>query len=152
MAVNASALTLEGISQVDTEKRFALGTEITLGNDAYVYVQGVASGAAGAWATFTSAGVTTLLAANAVGRVGIMMAALDATTDYGFVQVKGRNTIAKSDTVAADTVPYIDGTAGRVDDAAVVGDKVYNAVILTADTSNVTTVWINHPYVTNESN
>ena len=147
MAIKASALTLEGITQVDTEKRFALGTEFHLGQDAYVYVAGVASGAAGAWVTFTSAGATTLLAANAIGRVGIMMSALDANTKYGFVQVKGINTLAKTDTIAADKPLYIDGTAGRVDDLVVTGDKVMNALSLTADTSNVATVWINHPYV-----
>ena len=152
MAVKGSVLALENIDQVDTVKRFALGTRVHLGNDAYVYVQGVASGAAGSWVTFTDAGVTTLLAANAVGMVGILMSALDATTDFGFAQIKGRNTIASTDTVAANTVPYIDGTAGRVDDSAVAGDNVYNALILSADSSNVATVFVDYPYVTNESN
>jgi hypothetical protein len=153
MATRASAVGLEQIDAVDTVKRVALGTYVEVGNNAYVYVQGVTSGAANKFATYTSAGVTTLLVADAVGRVGVFVADLDATTKYGWLQVKsleGRS--CATDTVAANTVPYIDGTAGRVDDAAVAGDKVYNAWILSADATNVATVAFNLPYVTNESN
>lgn len=153
MATRAPGIASYALDQVDTTKRYPLGTIIDLGNDAYIYVQGVASGAANKFATYTSAGVTTLLAANAVGPVGVFVADLDATTDYGWLQIKslgGRN--CATDTIAADTVPYIDGTAGRVDDAAVAGDKVYNAWVLSADSSNVATVAFNFPYVTNESN
>lgn len=154
MAVRAGAIALEGIDQVDTAKRFPLGTVIDLGNVAFVYVQGVTNGAANALVSFTQPGVTTLLAANAVGMVGVLKSALDATTKYGFAQIKcldGDCSIS-TDTVAANTVPYIDGTAGRVDDSAVAGDKVYNMIITTADSSNVATAWFAYPYVTNESN
>lgn len=152
MATRAPAYVLQAIDQVDTEKRFPLGRRIDLGNDSYVYVQGVTNGAVGAFVTYTLAGVTTLLAANAIGRVGVMQSALDATTKFGFIRVRGIDTAAKTDTVAANTVPYIDGTAGRVDDAVVAGDKVYNAIILSADASNVATVGLWDPYVTDESN
>lgn len=154
MAIRSTAMALEGpVDQIDTVKRFALGYTVDMGDSAFVYVQGVTSGAANKFATFTLAGVTTLLVADAVGRVGIFCADLDATTKYGWLQVKalaGRN--GATDTVAANTVPYIDGTAGRVDDAVVAGDKVYNCFILSADTSNVATIWMQYPYVTNESN
>ena len=149
MATRAPGLAMDGLTQVDTAKRFSLGYEITLGNDAYIYVQGVTAGAAGAWVTFTSAGVTTLLAGNAIARVAIMMSALDATTKYGWAQLKGTNTFAKcDDTVLADKALYIDGTAGRADDAVVSGDLILNAFSLSAGVSNVQTVWINYPSVT----
>ena len=153
MAIRAGAEVISVLDQIDTVKQFSLGYTVDMGDSAFVYVQGVTSGAANAFATYTSAGVTTLLAGNAVGLVGVFCAALDATTKYGWLQVKalaGRN--GSTDTVSANTVPYIDGTAGRVDDSSVAGDKVYNAMILTADTSNVATVYLNYPYVTNESN
>jgi hypothetical protein len=153
MATRAGGIAADGLDQVDTVKRYALGTFIDLGNDAYVYVQGVTSGAANKFASYTSAGVTTLIVADQVGRVGVFMADLDATTKFGWLQVKslgGRS--CATDTVAANTVPYIDGTAGRIDDAVVAGDKVYNCHILTADTTNVATVAFNFPYITNESN
>lgn len=153
MAVRAGGIAIDGLDQIDTVKRFPLGQIFDLGDSAFVYVQGVTSGAANKWATYTSAGVTTLLVADAVGRVGVFMADLDATTKYGFLQIKALNgRSCATDTVSANTVPYIDGTAGRVDDAVVAGDKVYNAHILSADTSNVATCAFAYPYVTNESN
>ncbi len=152
MATKGEVLSLDGIDQVDTVKRFTLGTYVNLGKDAFVYVQGVASGAANVWVTFTSAGVTTLLATNAIGRVGIMRAALNATTTFGFIQVRAlEGCLASTDTVAANAALYIDGTAGRADDLVVAGDKILRALTLTADTSNVATVWIDHPYVDDAS-
>lgn len=153
MAIRAGAEVVSVLDQIDTVKQYALGYTVDIGDSAFVYVQGVTSGAANKFATYTSAGVTTLLAANAIGPVGIFVADLDATTKFGWLQVKalaGRN--GATDTVAANTVPYIDGTAGRVDDVAVAGDKVYNCFIRTADTSNVATIYMNYPYVTDESN
>lgn len=154
MAIRAGAMALDGpIDQIDTVKRFALGYTVDMGDSAFVYVQGVASGAANKFATYTSAGVTTLLVANAKGLVGVFCATLDATTKFGWLQVKalaGRD--ADTATVAANTVPYATATGGRIDDLAVIGDKVYNAFILTADTSNVAQVWMNYPYSTDESN
>jgi len=153
MAIRAGAIVEGPLDQIDTVKRYPLGYTVDMGDSAFVYVQGVASGATNKFATYTSAGVTTLIVADAVGLVGVFCADLDATTKFGWLQVKalaGRN--GATDTVAANTVPYIDGTAGRVDDASVAGDKVYNAMIRTADTSNVATVWFDYPYVTNESN
>lgn len=153
MAQRASAVVVGPIDQIDTVKQFNLGYVIDQGDSAFVYVQGVTSGAANKFATYTAAGVTTLLAADAVGRVGVFCADLDATTKYGWLQIKALNgRSVATDTVAANTVPYIDGTAGRIDDAVVAGDKVYNCHILSADTSNVATAAFNYPYVTNESN
>lgn len=153
MAIKAGAIALGPIDQIDTEAQLPLGTTIDMGDAAFVYVQGVTSGAVNKFATYTLAGVTTLLAADAVGRVGIFCSTLDATTKFGWLQVKALNgRDGATDTVSANTVPYIDGTAGRVDDASVAGDKVYNCFILTADTSNVATIWMEYPYVTNESN
>lgn len=154
MSQIGSALVHEAFDSVDTVKRYALGKRIDIGEDAYVYCQGVTSGAANALVTFTIAGVTTLLAADAVGLVGVMKAALDSTSKYGFVQVKALrgDCSISTDTVATHKVAYIDGTAGRVDDAVVVGDKVYNFLITSADSTNVATAFMNHPYVTNESN
>jgi hypothetical protein len=151
MAIKANALYIEGLDQVDTEQRFPLGTRVNTGDAEYVYVQGVTSGAAGAWATFTAAGVTTLLAANASGLVGIMLAALDATTDFGFLLVKGSHSAAKVDAAASAGLPvYIDGTAGRVDAGTdVSGDLVLNAITTGAASSNLVSVFINHPMVIN---
>lgn len=115
------------------------------GNE-YIFLKGVASTAAGSWVTFDEAGLTTLLAGNAVGPVAVAMAATVANT-WGWYQIYGYNITAASDTTAADKQLYIDGTAGRVDDAVVAGDMVVGAVSTAADTTNVLPVWLNYPSV-----
>lgn len=120
------------------------------GNE-YIYLQGVASTEAGSWVTYDEDYQTALLAANAVGAVAIAMAAVVADK-FGFYQILGKNTIAKTDDVAANAALYIDGTAGRADDASVSGDKINGAVSRSADDSNVTTVQLmTYPYVDNAS-
>lgn len=117
----------------------------TDGNE-YIYLEGVASTGEGSWVSFDENGETALLTADAVGRVAIAMAAIVADK-YGWFQVYGKNTVAKTDTVAADKPVYIDGTDGRVDDASVAGDLVFGAYTRSSDDSNVATVEINYPFV-----
>lgn len=137
-------------AQIDTTLKQPLGSRAfdADGNE-YIYLKGVASTAAGDWVSFDEAHVTTRLTANAVGRVAIAMAACTATTDFGWYQIYGKNTVAATDTVAADAQLYIDGTAGRADDADVAGDAIIGAVSRSADTSNVATVELNYPFVCN---
>lgn len=113
----------------------------------YIYLGGAANVDAGDWVSFDEAGAVTLLAGNAVGCVGIAMAAIVANK-FGWYQIYGVNTQAATDTVAADKQLYIDGTAGRADDANVAGDLIVGAFSVTADTSNVASVFLNYPYVT----
>lgn len=136
-------------SVVDTSQVHTLGTRArdASGNE-YVYLKGVGSTTAGSWVSYDENYATTLLAGNAVGPVAIAMAAIDATTEYGWYQIFGVNTIAKTDTVAADKALFIDGTAGRADDAVVTGDLIVGAASMTADSSNVATVQLNYPFVT----
>jgi hypothetical protein len=135
--------------QIHTSKKFRLGTrKKDIAGNEYVYLKGVASTAAGSWVSFDESHVTTLLAANAVGQVGIAMAAIDATTKFGWYQVYGVNTIASTDTTAADKALYIDGTNGRADDAVVSGDLIVGAKSETSDTANVCSVRLVYPHVT----
>ena len=139
-------------SVVDTTQRHTLGTRAwdKDGNE-YVYLQGVVSTVAGDWVVFDESYATTRLIANEVGPVAIAMVDVDATTEYGWYQVYGKNTIARTDTVAADAGVFIDATTGRVDDAGVAGDWVSGAATMTADTVNVATVWISYPFVYNNA-
>lgn len=136
-------------SVVDAAQVHTLGTRArdTSGNE-YVYLKGVGSTTAGSWVSYDENYATTLLAGNAVGPVAIAMAAIDATTEFGWYQIYGVNTVAKTDTVAADKALFIDGTAGRADDAVVTGDLIVGAQSMTADSSNVATVFIQYPHVT----
>ena len=134
---------------VDTTKKFRLGTrkKDVAGNE-YIYLAGVTSNASGEWLVWDESFATTRLTADEVGPVGVSMGAFDVTTEYGWAQVYGKNTVAKTDTVAADKALYIDGTAGRADDADVAGDSIHGAFSMTADTTNVATVYLNYPFVT----
>jgi hypothetical protein len=147
MATRSVGMALEGIDQIDTAKRWALGTYFFLGDKTYVYVQGVTSGAAGKHVTFTSAGVTTLTVADANGNIGILMSALDATTKYGFIQVFGISTTADVTALTAGAAAYLTATGGRLDETDVAGDQVHNYVGIVTGASNVATVFLNYPYV-----
>ena len=129
---------------VHTTKRFRLGTikEDVKGNK-YIYLKGVTSNASGEWLVWDEDFATTRLIADEVGPVGVSMSAFDATTEFGWAQIYGVNLVAKTDTVAADKALFIDGTTGRADDSDVAGDHILGAYSMTADTSNVATVWLN---------
>ncbi len=149
MAYRANQIVAPTLDQIDTVAAFPFGTRLEAADGAYVYVKGITSGAAGAWVTFHPVtGVTALLAANAIGKVGIMIAVLDANTKFGWIRVKGYHATSNSDTTASGAALYIDGTAGRVDDLVVAGDLVANAFSTAADTANVLPVYISDPFVT----
>lgn len=133
---------------VDTAKKHQLGTRAfdKDGNE-YIYLQGVASTAAGSWVTFDEAHLTTLAVANAKGRVAIAMAAIVASS-YGWYQIYGNNTIGKAATAFADNgVVYLTSTAGTIDDADVAGDLVKGAMGRSAVSGGVATFELNYPFV-----
>jgi hypothetical protein len=134
---------------VDTTLKHALGTRARdVDGNEYIYVQGVTNGAAGSWVTLDEDHVTTLAVANGKGRVAILMAALDATTDYGWAQIYGKNTIALALTGFADNgAIYLTATAGSIDDADVGGDSVIGAVGRSEVSGGVITVELNYPFV-----
>lgn len=124
------------IADVSTTQLHPLGTIVRAvdtgsnanGEGEFIYVKGVASGARGAFVTINEDDFsTTLLAANAIGRVGVMMSALDATTDFGWVQISGK-AVGKALTGYLDNgLVYATATAGSIDDAVVAGDRVKKA-------------------------
>ncbi len=137
-------------AEVSTIQQHELGTKARDENgNEYIYLKGVSGvDSTHNWVSFDEDYVTTLLAANAVGRVAIFMAAIDATTKFGWAQIYGKNTIGGSDAIATDKQMYIDATAGRVDDAAVTGDIVLGAISRSTDAStNIATFELNHPFV-----
>lgn len=132
---------------VDSSAVHNVGTRaVDVNGNEYIYGLGVANTAAGSWVSFDEVLASTLLAANAVGRVGIAMAAIVASK-YGWYQIYGKNTIAACDTVADNKPLYIDDTAGRCDDAGVAGDLIFGAYSRSTDSSNVCTVELSYPFV-----
>lgn len=124
------------IDEVSTTQKHPLGTIVQAkdfgtndnGVGEFIYVKGVASGAVGAWVTYNADDyTTTLLAANAIGPVGIMLAVLDASTDYGWIQIGGKAVGLALASFADNGNVYATATAGSVDDAVVAGDRVKRA-------------------------
>lgn len=124
------------IADVSTTQQHPLGTIVRArdigtngnGEGEFLYVKGATSGARGAWVTYDQdGGAVVLLAANAIGPVGIMMSALDAATKFGWIQISGY-AVAKAAAAYADNgLVYATATAGTVDDAVVAGDRVKGA-------------------------
>lgn len=124
-------------------------SSLGLGEGEFIYVKGCTNGAAGAWVTFEEdTWTTTALAANGIGPVGVMMAALDATSDFGWLQIYGKVSQAKCLTSFADNGRvFATASAGYVDDASVAGDRVNNAKGASTSTARKADFEIYYPFV-----
>lgn len=133
---------------VHSTKKFRLGTRKrdVAGNE-YIYLSGVASLVAEDFVVFDEAFGTTRAIADEVGPVAVAMAAVDASTEYGWFGIYG-NFTGDTATVAADKALYLTSTAGRLDDTDVAGDSVHGAFSMAADSSNSCAVFLNYPFVT----
>lgn len=123
----------QAIADTSTVKNHPLGfivqaVDPTYGAGEFVYLQGVANTAVGSWVTYyPDDGSTVLLAANAIGAVGVAMSA-NVASQYGWYQIGGK-AIGKALTGYLDNaLVYATATAGSVDDAVVAGDRVKNAI------------------------
>jgi hypothetical protein len=127
---------MQPIANAETTQYHALGTIVRckdVGSTAYgegefIYVKGVSSGAAKAWAIYNADDFTTTLAvADGIGPMGVMMSTLDASTKFGWLQISGK-ALGKCLTLFADNgIVYLTSTAGSIDDASVIGDVVHLA-------------------------
>lgn len=123
----------QAIADTSTVKNHPLGlivqaTDPIYGAGEFIYLLGVASTAVGSWVTYyTDDGSTVLLAANAIGNVGVAMSA-NVASSYGWYQISGK-AVGKALTGYLDNaLVYATATAGSVDDAVVAGDRVKGAI------------------------
>ena len=124
------------IATVSTTQNHPFGTEVkardtgatAYGEATFVYVKGVSSGAVAKWTGYNpGTGVTILAVADGIYPIGVMVSTLDATTDFGWLQISGRG-VGKCLTAFADNgACFLTSTAGSVDDASVIGDFVHLA-------------------------
>ena len=117
------------IYKVYDTAEFALGQIIqakdnTYGAGEFIFLKGVASTAEGSWVTYNADDFgTALLAANAIGPVGVAMCA-SVANKYGWYQISGK-AIGKALAGYVDNgLVYATATAGSIDDAVVAGDRV----------------------------
>jgi len=119
----------------------------------FIYLLGVANTAVGSWVTFNpDAHSTTLLVPDAIGPVAIAMSA-NVASQYGWYQIYGDASASAAD-VADSAAVYIDTVTGRCDDAAVTGDRVWNATWRSDDdtATNLADVSIHYPFVNDALN
>lgn len=131
---------ISDITVVDATAQLPLGKRCTAydtgatgyGFGEFIYLKGATSVARGSVCIIGDDYIVTLIAARAIGAVCLSLGAVDTATKAGWFQVLGRG-VALCDTVAAAAPCYIDGTSGRIDDAAVAGDAVMGMRTNTAD-------------------
>ncbi len=117
------------ITQTSASAKIPLGTIATAVDDTYgvgefIYLRGVASTVIGSWVTYNADDYsTTRLAANAVGQVAIAMSA-NVANQFGWYQIAGKAVGKASAGYVDNALVYATLTAGSVDDAVVVGDRV----------------------------
>ena len=130
-------LGLPEITDTDTTEKAPVGTIVcaedpTYGAGEFIYAKGVASTVVGSWVTINEDDfATTLLAANAKGRVGIAMSA-NVASQYGWYQIGGKAVGKALASYADNALVYATATAGSIDDAAVSGDRVKKAISASA--------------------
>lgn len=140
-------LGIEDLTTIGTTQLWPLGTVIKArdtGSTAYgdvemIYLKGGTNVAARSVVSISDDWTTVLIVARVKGAVAVSIGAVDATTKYGWFVCKGKAAVA-CDTIAAGAACYIDGTAGRIDDAAVAGDQVIGMWAATADDTNTCVV------------
>ena len=135
--------------EVHTAKKFRLGTKKRnlLGQE-FIYLQGVGSTVANDAVTYDEDGATIrLLTSTPAGPVAIAMAAVDATTEYGFYGIWGEFTVSAGD-VADNGAVYATATAGKLDDAELNLSHIYGATFRSTDNSTAVTatIQIQYPY------
>ncbi len=115
----------------------------------FIYLKGVTNCAIGSWVSFDELHVTTLLQANAQGRVAVAMAAVDSSSKYGWFQIYGKASGLALTLFADNGKVYLTSTLGSVDDTDVAGDAVIGAVGRSAvnETSFLATFELNYPFV-----
>lgn len=138
---------IEGpLTAVHTTQKHAVGSIYHNGANEYIYLKGVASTALGSWVTYDELGVTTLLAANAIGPVAIAQAATVANT-WGWYLIDGSCSAKVSTGFADNGNLYATATAGEADDAVVAGDRIKCAIGRSAISGGLATVQVNRPYM-----
>lgn len=150
--VNNQVVGHQPIANTETTQAHPLGTivtayDATLGAGEFVYLSGVASTVVGSWATYNmDDGSTALLAANAIGPVGVAMSA-NIVNQFGWYQIGGKASGAALTGFVDNANTYATATAGSVDDAVVAGDRVKRAKGASAVTGGVAEFEIDRPFM-----
>lgn len=132
---------------VDTVPTQPIGTKIkvvspTHGEGEAIYLKGATSTAEGGAVTYDEAGVTTALAANAIGPVAWALAATIANT-YGWYMIGGKIAALCAASSADNAKVGYEGAAFTIGDGRAAGDEIYGVISRSAtDTPATGFCWI----------
>lgn len=147
---------LQPIANTETTQKHPLGTIIearhaTQGAGEFIYLKGIASTVVGSLVDYDPWLATTALApaTAGVGPVAVAMSA-NVANQYGWYQISGAAAVKAPNamTVGAN-VFSLAATPGSVDDAAVAGEQILNAVVSTTTgtpSTGLAIVTINRPF------
>lgn len=138
-------------TNVNTTKRFKLGTRRQTDSTEFIYLQGIGSTIVGSWVNFPSSTYITILSvtgATAIGRVAVAMAATLAL-QFGWYQIYGLATGSVA-TGAAGAKVWTTATPGRVDNSDQAVELITNAIQVGATASNLATFDLNYPFLHHE--
>lgn len=134
--IRGNEVGMQPINQVSTVQQHKFGTVVravdagstNYGEGEFIYVKGVASGVLNDWVGIRNkAGLTTrIVTTGKYELIGTFVSTLDATTKFGWAQIKGR-AIGRCLTAFADNGTVYIGGAGVIDDASVAGDLIMGA-------------------------
>lgn len=136
-ALTSAYIGAQDIATTSTTQAHPIGTRVhaydsTYGEGEFIYLKGVASTVVGDAVIYdTKANTTTRAVAGSRGPVAVAMSA-NVASQYGWYQITG-SAVVKAGTVLADGACYVTATAGTLDDAVVVGDKIDGMRFKTAD-------------------
>jgi len=121
------------------------------GNE-YIYLAGVASTAAGSWVTFDEAGLTALLAADAIGPVAVATVANTSASTYAWYCIYGQCEATLAASCANNAKLGRETSDGLAGDGFASGDAISGAVSRDSTTSAATvTVQLCYPSVNDTS-
>lgn len=128
------------------------GADSTYGGGEFIYLKGVASTVVGSLVTYDSYLATTTLAPATGGKgpVAVSMSA-NVLANYGWYQIAGAAAVKAPNAMTAGAEVFmLAATPGSVDDAAVNGEQVVNAVVSTSTgtpSSGLGIILINRPFL-----
>lgn len=156
--IQDNSLGWQPIASTSTVKNHPLGTIVrasdpTYGSGEFIYLEGCASTVAGSWVTYDpDAGGTVLLAANAIGQVGVAMSA-NVDAQYGWYQINGQASAVGSTVSIADSANlYATATGGTAGSTVVTGDRIWGAKSAEASSDGSVLVNIHRPFVNDAVN
>lgn len=147
----------QAINLTDTVQRHTLGEirqayDTVYGGGEFIYLKGVASTVVGSLVTYDPYLATTTLAPATGGKGPVAVAmSINVASQYGWYQIAGAVPVKAPNAMVVNAEVFmLAATPGSVDDAAVAGEQVLNAVVSTTTgtpSAGLGVITINRPFL-----